>query len=77
MAVVRPFRGIIYNPELIHDLKNVVAPPYDVIPESDFKLYYRRHGHNVVHLILGKVYPFDTPGRNRYTHGLVSIFTTG
>lgn len=67
MAVVRPFRGIIYNPELIHDLKNVVAPPYDVIPESDFKLYYRRHGHNVVHLILGKVYPFDTPGRNRYT----------
>ncbi|MFQ5893006.1 MAG: DUF1015 domain-containing protein [Nitrospinota bacterium] len=67
MAVVRPFRGIIYNPELIHDLKSVVAPPYDVIPERDFRLYYRRHGYNVIHLILGKVYPFDTPGRNRYT----------
>ncbi|MFQ5893070.1 MAG: DUF1015 family protein, partial [Nitrospinota bacterium] len=58
MAVVRPFRGVIYNPELIHDLKSVVAPPYDVIPESDFRLYYRRHGYNVIHLILGKVYPF-------------------
>lgn len=67
MAYVRPFEGIIYNPELIHDLKNVVAPPYDVIPESDYKTYYRRHGFNVIHLILGKVYPFDTPGRNRYT----------
>lgn len=67
MAEVRPFNGIIYNPELIHDMKSVVTPPYDVIPESDYRLYYRRHGYNVIHLILGKVYPFDTPGRNRYT----------
>ncbi len=67
MVEVRSFRGITYNPELIHDLKSVVAPPYDVIPESEFSLYYRRHGYNVIHLILGKVYPFDTPGRNRYT----------
>jgi uncharacterized protein (DUF1015 family) len=67
MAEVRPFHGIVYNPELIHDLKSVVAPPYDVIPESEYRVYYRRHGFNVIHLILGKIYPFDSPGRNRYT----------
>jgi uncharacterized protein (DUF1015 family) len=67
MAEVKPFRGIIYNPEIVPDLRQVVTPPYDVIPESDYKLYYRRHGYNVIHLILGKTYPFDTPGRNRYT----------
>lgn len=67
MAELRPFNGIVYNPELVHDLKSVVAPPYDVIPESEYRNYYRRHGYNVIHLILGKVYPFDSPGRNRYT----------
>lgn len=52
MATVIPFRGLLYSPARIPDLKLVVAPPYDVIsPEKDEE-YRRRHPHNIAHLIL-------------------------
>lgn len=35
MAVIAPFRGILYNPGKVGDMSKVVAPPYDVIsPEG-------------------------------------------
>ncbi|HXI04655.1 MAG TPA: DUF1015 domain-containing protein [Candidatus Saccharimonadales bacterium] len=52
MAVVIPFKGLLYNSSRIPDLRLVVTPPYDVIsPEQDEELR-RRHPHNIVHLIL-------------------------
>jgi uncharacterized protein (DUF1015 family) len=52
MATVIPFRGLLYSPSRITDLKPVVAPPYDVIsPEKEGDLR-RRHPCNIVHLIL-------------------------
>lgn len=67
MALIVPFRGISYDPQKIHDLNNVVAPPYDVISPQEQDTLYQRHSQNVVRLILNKETPQDNPQDNRYT----------
>ncbi len=66
MATVRPFQGILYDPERV-DLSQVVAPPYDVISPADQRRYYRQDPHNVVRLIAGEVRSTDTAEDNKYT----------
>ncbi|MFA5147479.1 MAG: DUF1015 domain-containing protein [Candidatus Omnitrophota bacterium] len=67
MATVKPFKGIIYNKGKVGKVEKVIAPPYDVIPKEMQASLYRRDPHNVVRLILGKIYPGDTSRNNRYT----------
>ncbi len=67
MVDVNAFRGILYNPEKVPDLKRVVTPPYDVITPEAQEIYYHRHDHNVIRLDLGKEFPDDSPNNNRYT----------
>ncbi|OGW01222.1 MAG: hypothetical protein A2889_00520 [Nitrospinae bacterium RIFCSPLOWO2_01_FULL_39_10] len=67
MAKIIPFKGILYNKEKIRDIKDVVAPPYDVISPAEQEELYKRHENNVVRLILGKESNSDTPDNNRYT----------
>ena len=67
MAAIRPFRALRYNPQSIHDLSQVIAPPYDVIDPKQQEQLYRASRYNVVRLILGKQDPQDTPSDNRYT----------
>ena len=67
MARIRPFRGVLYNGEKINDLADVIAPPYDIIPEHLRRKLYRRHPHNIVRLILGRIQASDGEGNNRYT----------
>lgn len=53
MATIRPFRGLLYNPQAVR-LSEVVAPPYDVIsPELQQKLH-EKDPRNVVRLILNR-----------------------
>jgi uncharacterized protein (DUF1015 family) len=66
MAEIIPFRALRYDPRLVPDLKQVVAPPYDVISPEAQKRYYARHPHNVVRLILAKD-ETERAGHNRYT----------
>lgn len=54
MADVVPFRGVLYNPDAISNMADVVAPPYDVISPKEQEGFYRRHSKNVIRLILGK-----------------------
>ena len=67
MAEIKAFRGLLYNPEKVGDLSQVMAPPYDVIsPERQDDLY-SRHPFNVIRLILSKENPGDSPENDRYT----------
>jgi uncharacterized protein (DUF1015 family) len=66
LARLRPFQGVLYNPQRV-DLSRVVAPPYDVISPADQHRYYEQDPHNVVRLIAGTVLPSDTPDDNKYT----------
>src|SRR3972149_5487179 len=67
MAKIVPLKGILYNPGKVGDLNKVMAPPYDVIsPEFQDRLY-QRHPHNIIRLILGKTFPNDNAGNDRYS----------
>jgi uncharacterized protein (DUF1015 family) len=49
---IRPFRALRFNSATIADLALVVAPPYDVIDESERRRLLARHPANVVRLEL-------------------------
>jgi uncharacterized protein (DUF1015 family) len=67
MSRIRPFRGILYNPDKVPGLKEVITPPYDVISPDEQEGYYERHPQNMIRLELGKIYSDDTEQNNRYT----------
>lgn len=67
MADFQPFRGVVYNPDQIDSIANVIAPPYDVISPKEQDAYYQLHPNNVIRLILGKTHPDDNEQDNVYT----------
>src|SRR5574337_755745 len=67
MALIAPFRGLRYNPELVGDLSLVMAPPYDVISPEGQQAFHARHKHNVIRLILGETRQEDDAVRNQYS----------
>jgi len=67
MARIFPFRGIIYNSQIINNLSQVVTPPYDVINPQEQERFYLQHPYNIIRLDYGKNFPSDTPEDNRYT----------
>jgi uncharacterized protein (DUF1015 family) len=54
MVMIRPFRGIRYNPTVVSDLQQVVSPPYDVISPEQQTLLHLRNPYNAVHLDLSQ-----------------------
>ncbi len=73
MAVVKPFRGLRYNPERFEKLEVVVSQPYDRITEELQEEYYELSDYNIARIIQGKPQPGDQPARpegpNVYTRG--------
>lgn len=67
MAIVIPFKGTLYNSEVVGDMKRVVAPPYDVISPEEQELYHRESPYNIIRIILGQIYAEDHATSNRYT----------
>ena len=71
MAVIKPFRGIRYNPDRIADLSSVVAQPYDRITDELRERYYALSPYNIARIIQGEPHPDDQPenpdGPNVYT----------
>lgn len=66
MIKIEPFRGVMYNRDKIRDLTRVLTPPYDVISRQEQEEYYLRSPHNIIRIILGKDYPGDNAGNNKY-----------
>ena len=67
MANVIPFRGVLYDPAVVKDITEVVAPPYDVIDGAGQAAFHARHPNNVIRLELGLDQPADGASNNRYT----------
>ncbi len=51
MALIKPFKGLLYSKDKIKDISSVVSPPYDVLTEEDIRRYEKRNEFNVVRLI--------------------------
>ena len=62
MAVIRPFRGLYYNPKNITDLALVSTPPYDIIAPEEKVRYKKKHPCNIIRLIL----PESMRGMDKY-----------
>lgn len=67
MVEVVPFTGLLYNQDKAGAAEQTTAPPYDVISPEQQEELYRRSPHNIVRLILGKVFSGDNESDNRYT----------
>lgn len=67
MATVKPFRGVLFNPEKIPDSAAVTTPPYDVISPDEQASFYERHPNNVIRLILGQAKMTDNALDNPHT----------
>jgi uncharacterized protein (DUF1015 family) len=67
MATIYPFRGIRYDPQVVGDIAQVVAQPYDKIDKRLREIYHRRHPKNIVRIIKGETFPDDTPENSVYT----------
>ncbi|HEV8718471.1 MAG TPA: DUF1015 domain-containing protein [Candidatus Binatia bacterium] len=54
MALIRPFRGVRYDPAVVGDLQQVVSPPYDVISAEQQTVLHLRSPYNAVRLDLNR-----------------------
>ena len=52
MAEIRPFHGLRYNLQKVHEMGDVISPPYDVISADQKRELQARNPYNVVRLIL-------------------------
>ncbi len=73
MAKIMPFHGLLYNPEKIMNLRDVMTPPYDVVSPEEQDAFYKSHPHNIIRLILGKAHPADTETDNWYTRAMADF----
>ncbi len=69
MAVIRPFRGVRYNPAEISDLSQVISQPYDRVRHGLQDKYYDQSPYTIVRIIKGKEQEGDGPDENVYTRG--------
>jgi len=67
MALIKPFRGLRYNPARIPDLSAVITQPYDRIHEAEQASYYALSTYNFCRIIWGKRTGGDTEANNVYT----------
>ena len=67
MAHIIPFRGTLYDAATVGSVRDVVAPPYDIIDAAGQKTLHDRHPHNIIRLELGIDQPGDSETNNRYT----------
>jgi len=73
MAHVIPFHGMLYNPATVGDVRQVVAPPYDIIDSALQKTLHARHPNNVIRLELGYEQPGDSASNNKYTRAAATL----
>lgn len=55
MAILKPFRGILYNPKKVK-ADEVMCPPYDIISDELREELYRKSPYNIVRIDYGKDY---------------------
>lgn len=73
MSTIIPFHGTMYDAKVVGDVKQVVAPPYDIIDAAGQKSLYERHPQNIIRLELGLDQPGDGPTNNRYTRAAATL----
>src|SRR2546430_2907127 len=66
MVDFRPFRALRYDTMIAGDSASLVAPPYDVVSESERSSLYERSSYNIARVDYGEERPTDGDSDNRY-----------
>lgn len=61
-AIIKPFKGYLYNEDKAGELSTTLAPPYDVLSPEQQKSYYSRSDYNIVKVD----YRIDEKGEDKY-----------
>ncbi len=64
---IKSFKAYRFNPEIVDDVGNCIAPPYDVINPEQQRQLYEKGEFNIVRIIKGKTEPADNESSNQYT----------
>ncbi len=67
MAQIIPFRGYRYDPAIVGDISDVVAPPYDRVYPDVQHACYQRSPYSIVRIIKGQAEENDSERNNVYT----------
>jgi uncharacterized protein (DUF1015 family) len=51
MAVIKPFRGVRYNPQKFDDMHVVISQPHDRIDQARLEQYYALSPYNITHVV--------------------------
>ncbi|MDZ4733686.1 MAG: DUF1015 domain-containing protein [Nitrospirota bacterium] len=73
MAKIIPFHGTRFDTTVVGEIKQVVAPPYDIIDAAGQKALHDHHPQNIIRLELGLDQPGDDPTHNRYTRAALTL----
>ena len=73
MTDVQPLRGLRYTTTKVHDLAEVITPPFDVIDKDAQARYYDRNPYNIIRLELGQRYPADNALNTVYTRAATTL----
>jgi uncharacterized protein (DUF1015 family) len=68
-----PFRGLRYQPDVIGDVGDALAPPFDVIDAEGQAALDQRSPHNIIRLELGERRDSDTDTENQYSRAAVAL----
>jgi len=61
------FKALRFDPEVVGNVGDCIAPPYDVINDTQRDQLYEKSGHNLVRIIKGKINASDNGQENQYT----------
>lgn len=64
---IRPFRAFRYNPAIVGNVGDCIAPPYDVISEAGQHQLLEKSRYNIVRITKATRRPTDTEQDNQYT----------
>ncbi len=75
MLEIAPLKGLLYNQKLIHNMDEVITPPFDVISPEEQEMFYARHPYNMIRLILGRPHPRDNEHNNWHSRAAETLRT--
>ena len=62
-----PFKAFRFDAGVVGDVGSCIAPPYDVINDTQAEQLYQKNEHNLVRIIKGKIKASDDGRDNQYT----------
>jgi uncharacterized protein (DUF1015 family) len=64
---IKPFKGFRFDPKVVGDVGNCIAPPFDVIGSAEQQQLYEKSEYNIARITKGKTSPSDNEQNNQYT----------